>query len=79
MSVICIVNQKGGVGKTTTAAAFAQGLSERGQRVLLVDWDPQGSLTISFGINPDNLELTGYNILRSVIMNNGRPAIGEVT
>jgi chromosome partitioning protein len=79
MSVICIANQKGGVGKTTTAAAFAQGLSERNQRVLLIDWDPQASLTVSFGINPDNLKLTSYDILRSIILNNHGPSIREVT
>ncbi len=58
MSVICIANQKGGVGKTTTAAAIADGLSEHHKRVLLIDWDPQGSLTISLGFNPDSLKLT---------------------
>jgi len=49
MPVICIANQKGGVGKTTTAAALAQGLSELNKRVLLIAWDPQASLTITMG------------------------------
>ena len=71
MPVICIVNHKGGVGKTTTVAALGQGLSEHGKRVLLVDWDPQASLTISLGLNPDNLKLTVYNVLTSTIRNNG--------
>lgn len=79
MPVICIANQKGGVGKTTTAAAFAQGLSEHNQRVLLIDWDPQGSLTVSFGINPDNLRLSTYDVLRTVTLKNGGPSIEEAT
>lgn len=52
-AVITIANFKGGVSKTTTAAALAQGLSLRGHKVLVVDTDPQGSLTTLFGVLPD--------------------------
>jgi chromosome partitioning protein len=78
MTVLCIANQKGGVGKTTTAAALAQGLSEHNKRVLLIDWDPQASLTVSLGFNPDNLKLTSYDVLQSIIRNNGNQAIHDV-
>ena len=78
MPIICIANQKGGVGKTTTAAALAQGLSDHGKRVLLFDWDPQASLTITMGFNPDNLERTVYDVLSATIKGENSPLIPDI-
>lgn len=61
--IIALANQKGGVGKTTTTISLGAALAEEGARVLLVDFDPQGALSVGLGLNPNSLEVTVYNLL----------------
>jgi len=61
--IISIANNKGGTGKTTTAVNLGAALAENNQRILLVDLDPQGHLSINLGVDIDNLERTIYDVL----------------
>ena len=61
--VIAFANQKGGVAKTTTTLNLAAAFAEKGHRVLCVDMDPQGNLTMSQGIDPDSLDVSMYDVL----------------
>ena len=63
MKIFCIANQKGGVGKTTTCGNLAAGLAKIGQRVLLVDLDPQGNATMGSGVNKRELAGSVYQVL----------------
>jgi len=68
---IAIANQKGGVAKTTSVVSLGAAMTEVGQRVLLVDLDPQASLTYSLGLDPDSLDVTIHDVLV------GRTPIGK--
>ncbi len=62
MQIWAIANQKGGVGKTTTAVTLSGLLAQRGKKVLMVDLDPHGSLTTYFGFDPDSIETSVYSL-----------------
>ncbi|MFI5100074.1 MAG: ParA family protein [Actinomycetes bacterium] len=61
--VMAMCNQKGGVGKTTSTINLGAAIAELGRRVLLVDFDPQGALSVGLGVNPHELDRTVYNLL----------------
>lgn len=62
MKIWAVANQKGGVGKTTSAVSLAGVMQKRGKRVLLIDLDPHGSLTSYFGVDPDEIDPSGYDL-----------------
>jgi chromosome partitioning protein len=67
--ILAMCNQKGGVGKTTTTINLGAALAEIGRRVLLVDFDPQGALSVGLGVNPLQLDRTVYNLLMDANIN----------
>jgi len=65
--IFCVANQKGGVGKTTTTVNLCAGLAGLGQRVLMVDLDPQGNATMGSGVDKRKLELSVYEVLLEAV------------
>ncbi len=77
MPIIVLANQKGGVGKTTSCATLGAALAEKGRRVLLVDFDPQASLTTSLGFDPDQIDPSIYAALSATLRDEPSPRLPD--
>lgn len=78
MTVFAIANQKGGVGKTTTAHNLGHSLAQQGKTVLLIDLDQRGDLTTCVGLNPEELDKTVYDVLAAAIHRRPEPTLEQV-
>ncbi len=78
MSVIALANQKGGQAKTTTTVNLGAALLEQGKTVLVIDLDPQASLTTSLGVNPDELELSLYDVFQAILNDQETPKVADI-